>query len=278
MRRNWMLCLCSWLLVACGTGQLTEDQRMLEQIRKDVGFRLDSLQRIDECSWSFASDAVITAPDYELKPDGSLWVYRAILAEPFCAQHEEVVWRNFYKMPDSVMAEALSAEYGRRIGIYHYDLALKNRLEQIFERDQYGRMQWTLSRGSQRDETPREALLRLRAARIDSLNQLKVSRILSQQGFPSKDRVGGFAREAVWIVVQHAGLGMQKACLPILEQAAAAGNLEPAAVAALHDRIDVREGLPQKYGTQRGGDGKLCRLLDKKMVNQWRQEVGLPPI
>ena len=77
-----MLCLCSWLLVACGTGQLTEDQRMLEQIRKDVGFRLDSLQRIDECSWSFASDAVIpAAPDYELKPDGSLWVYRAILAD-----------------------------------------------------------------------------------------------------------------------------------------------------------------------------------------------------
>ncbi|WP_177166319.1 hypothetical protein [Prevotella sp. kh1p2] len=43
-------------------------------------------------------------------------------------------------------------------------------------------------------------------------------------------------------------------------------------------RIGVREGRPQKYGTQRGSDGKLCRLLDKKMVNQWRQEVGLPPI
>ena len=55
------------------------------------------------------------------------------------------------------------------------------------------------------------------------------------------------------------------------------GNIQAALVAALHDRIDVREGRPQKYGTQRNGN-RLCPLLNEKMVNQWRKEVGLPPL
>ena len=46
-------------------------------------------------------------------------------------------------------------------------------------------------------------------------------------------------------------------------------------MAILKDRIDVREGRPQKYGTQRGQDG-LCPLLDDSHVNEWRKEVGLP--
>ena len=64
---------------------------------------------------------------------------------------------------------------------------------------------------------------------------------------------------------------------PMLERAATEGNIQAALVAALHDRIDVREGRPQKYGTQRNHNG-ICPLLNKKMVNQWRKEVGLPPL
>ena len=37
--------------------------------------------------------------------------------------------------------------------------------------------------------------------------------------------------------------------------------------------IDIREGRPQKYGTQFN-----CPLLDSLRVNEWRKEVGLPPI
>ena len=40
---------------------------------------------------------------------------------------------------------------------------------------------------------------------------------------------------------------------------------------------EIREGRPQKYGTQWGSDG-LCPLLDASRVNEWRKEVGLPPI
>ena len=50
-------------------------------------------------------------------------------------------------------------------------------------------------------------------------------------------------------------------------------NIEPAGAALEH----IREGRPQKYGTQSGHDG-LCPLLDASRVNEWRKEVGLPPI
>jgi len=72
-------------------------------------------------------------------------------------------------------------------------------------------------------------------------------------------------------------LDVQKEYLPMLERAATEGNIQAALVAALHDRIDVREGRPQKYGTQRNSNG-LYPLLNEKMVNQWRKEVGLPPL
>ena len=46
----------------------------------------------------------------------------------------------------------------------------------------------------------------------------------------------------------------------------------------LKDRIVVREGRPQKYGTQMDGEKRLCPLLDASHVNEWQKEVGLPPL
>ena len=111
----------------------------------------------------------------------------------------------------------------------------------------------------------------------DSTNLEMVTRILAETGYPSKSRVGDFASQTVWLVIQHSDLEVQKQYLPQLETAARNGDLPPAMIAALKDRIDVREGRPQKYGTQLGPEG-LCPLLDASRVNEWRKEVGLPPI
>ena len=53
---------------------------------------------------------------------------------------------------------------------------------------------------------------------------------------------------------------------------------DPVFLALLRDRIDVREGRPQRYGTQIDGKGNIAPLLDAARVSQWRQEVGLPAI
>ena len=110
----------------------------------------------------------------------------------------------------------------------------------------------------------------------DSLNLVLVGNILSQHGYPRKELVGEFANQAVWLVFQHANLDYQKRFLPQLEEAVSRGDVAPLFLALLQDRIDVREGRPQRYGTQIDDKGKLAPLLDATRVNQWRQEVGLP--
>ena len=428
----------SSLLFACGSAKLTEEQRMQNEIRRDIPFQLDSLKSINNDCWSFVSNSIITVePDYEIRNNSSLWVYHTFFDGPKQAQQPNIVWRNifikkrkhriicvdrvlidkktkgiiyilqsrnksyascghynwdvtrlehleivgsilegmkdltlkrfnlscnapklvssdikkpssqddywrlifhadslyeqgryddairvyteafaddryifpsklssvayklrmvdkdeaaykfdkhrirmekdYYQMPDSATVPSYEDEFDKRADIYNYDLSLKNHLEEMLERDQAYRTQWILSRQLHHEETQYDIALRLRADSIDSLNQVEIRQILKEHGFPKKTEVGTSACEAAWIIIQHAPLDVQKEYLPMLEKAATEGNIQAALVAALHDRIDVREGRPQKYGTQRNGNG-LCPLLNEKMVNQWRKEVGLPPL
>lgn len=428
----------SSLLFACGSAKLTEEQRMQNEIRRDIPFQLDSLKSINNDCWSFVSNSIITVePDYEIRNNSSLWVYHTFFDGPKQAQQPNIVWRNlfikkrkhriicvdrvlkdkktkgiiyilqsrnksyascghynwdvtrlehlelvgsiledikdltlkrfdlssnapklvssdikkpssqddywrlifhadslyeqkhyddaihvyteafaddryifpsklssiayklrmvdkdeaaykfdmhrirmekdYYQMPDSATVPSYEDEFDKRADIYNYDLSLKNHLEEMLERDQAYRTQWILSRQLHHEETQRDIALRLRADSIDSINQAEIRKILKEHGFPKKTEVGTSACEAAWIIIQHAPMNVQKEYLPMLEKAATEGNIQAALVAALHDRIDVREGRPQKYGTQRNGNG-LCPLLNAKMVNQWRKEVGLPPL
>ncbi len=87
----------SSLLFACGSAKLTEEQRMQNEIRRDVPFQLDSLKSINNDCWSFASNGIITVePDYEIRDEGSLWVYHTFFDEPKQAQQSNIVWRNLF--------------------------------------------------------------------------------------------------------------------------------------------------------------------------------------
>ena len=180
---------------------------------------------------------------------------------------------DFYEEPTSSTFLQLRDTFELRQHKWDYDLTQKQYLEWIFERDQYDRMLWFLA-SSKRTESPaRVEKLAQRAMDTDSTNLQLVSRILSETGYPRKSKVGGFATQTVWMIIQHSDLGRIKQFLPQLEEAVRRGDLAPAYLAATKDRIDIREGRPQKYGTQFN-----CPLLDSLRVNEWRQEVGLSPI
>ena len=180
---------------------------------------------------------------------------------------------DFYEEPTSSTFLQLRDTFELRQHKWDYDLTQKQYLEWVFERDQYDRMLWLLA-SSKRTESPaRVEKLARRAMDTDSTNLQLVSRILSETGYPRKSKVGDFATLTVWMIIQHSDLGRIKQFLPQLEEAASRGDLAPAYLAATKDRIDIREGRPQKYGTQFN-----CPLLDSLRVNEWRQEVGLSPI
>lgn len=184
---------------------------------------------------------------------------------------------DFY-LEDAPVFAALADTFRSRAQRYGYDVALKERLEQIFEHDQYDRALWRLACTESGGDSLRIQQLARRAINTDRANLIAVNDLLQGQGFPQKKRVGEFAVQAVWIVFQHSDLDNQKHFLPILRKAVASGDIDPACLAILEDRINVRDGKPQRYGSQYGPDGKLCPLLDSSRVDEWRKEVGLPPL
>lgn len=193
-------------------------------------------------------------------------------------RHRIAMEKDFYEDPSVTTHIELKDTFEMRSRQWNYDLALKETLENIFERDQYDRLLWSHAVKNNPDDTERNERLARRALMTDSLNLVLVDEILSQHGFPRKEQVGDFGNQAVWLVFQHANLDYQKRFLPQMEAAVSHGYIAPLYLALLRDRIDVREGRPQRYGTQIDGKGNLAPLLDASRVNQWRQEVGLPPI
>ena len=193
-------------------------------------------------------------------------------------RHRIAMEKDFYEDPSVTTHIELKDTFEMRSRQWNYDLALKETLENIFERDQHDRLLWSHAVKNNPDDTERNERLARRALMTDSLNLVLVDEILSQHGFPRKEQVGDFGNQAVWLVFQHADLDYQKRFLPQMEAAVSHGYIAPLYLALLRDRIDVREGRPQRYGTQIDGKGNLAPLLDASRVNQWRQEVGLPSI
>jgi hypothetical protein len=69
--------------------------------------------------------------------------------------------------------------------------------------------------------------------------------------------------------------------LPILENEAKRGEVSPANVAMLFDRVSLHRGQPQRYGTQFyvKGDAVVPGFVEKPAtVDSLRVSVGLPPM
>lgn len=96
--------------------------------------------------------------------------------------------------------------------------------------------------------------------------------------------MGDDGADAAWSILQHA-IGhpdLQRRCLPLLKDAVASGDINPAHPAYLEDRICVLEGRPQRYGTSfdwdENGELNPHPLQDPERVDAYRASVGLEPL
>lgn len=114
---------------------------------------------------------------------------------------------------------------------------------------------------------------------VDRRNTARIREIVARAGWPDKGLVGQDGAQAAWLLVQHADdLAFQRHCLALLEQAGS-GLVDPAHVAYLADRVRVKEGRPQLYGTQlleREGQLVPCPIEDEEHVDRRRARAGLP--
>lgn len=116
----------------------------------------------------------------------------------------------------------------------------------------------------------------------DSINLIKVMTILDEKGWVGANLVGSQANQTLFLVIQHADLKYQQKYLPMMREAVKKGNAKGSALAYLEDRVALREGRRQIYGSQ------LSMSMDKKSfvypledpdnVDKRRAEVGLGPL
>jgi hypothetical protein len=120
---------------------------------------------------------------------------------------------------------------------------------------------------------------------LDAKNTARMKDIVRQFGWPGPELVGEDGTEAAFLLVQHADHDFQKEMLPLVRDAYIAKKLSGQDYALLLDRVLVRDGKPQIYGTQAKGVDKwngnepvFDPIEDEANVDRRRAEVGLPPM
>lgn len=165
----------------------------------------------------------------------------------------------------------------------NYDKPLQAELLAIYDEDQKYRIQMNETQKKFGPESKEMQDLWKITDQKDSINLLKVKKILDEKGWVGKDKVGAQANSALFLVIQHADLETQKKYLPMMKEAVTKGNASPASLALLIDRIEIREGRKQIYGSQIGTNPSnktlyVLPLVDPDNVDKRRAEVGLGPI
>ena len=122
-----------------------------------------------------------------------------------------------------------------------------------------------------------------REAESDSVNMARLEEIIARHGWPGQSLVGNRAAVAAFLILQHGSLQQQEKYLPIVKAASDKGDVEPAHLAMLQDRVLMRQGKPQIYGTQlwndpSSGELGLYPIEDSANVNSRRAEIGLAPV
>ena len=164
-----------------------------------------------------------------------------------------------------------------------FDKPLKEQLETIYIRDQtlrqlYGEAVAKFGRDSDEMNYFMEVM-----AEQDRINKKEVVDILDTHGWVGMSKVGGKANMALWLVVQHAPLDVQETYLPLLQESVAERESSGRHLAMLEDRILMRRGSPQVYGSQivtdeETGKQVMFEIKDPEYVNQRRKAIGLGPI
>ena len=84
----------------------------------------------------------------------------------------------------------------------------------------------------------------------DVTNLSQVLDIIDTHAWLGKNEIGEKANQTLWLVIQHASLDIQQKYLPLLAKSVEKGESDGWNLAFLEDRILLRKGEKQKYGTQ----------------------------
>lgn len=117
----------------------------------------------------------------------------------------------------------------------------------------------------------------------DSINFLKVSLILDRYGWLGSEAIGVEGNRTLFMVIQHSPLKDQEKYLPVIRQAVKDGKATAGNLALLEDRVSLRKGKRQIFGSQVSWNLKtnvyyVLPLEDPDNVDKRRAAMGLMPL
>ena len=110
-----------------------------------------------------------------------------------------------------------------------------------------------------------------------------VTTILDKYGWLSKEEVGQTASGALWLTIQHSDLATQLKYFPLLKEAVKNDKADPTDVAMLEDRMALKQGKKQIYGSQLPPHpitkkSTVWAIENPEKVDERRAKVGLEPM
>ncbi len=193
----------------------------------------------------------------------------------FLFLHKHIEWDEITQKV-RVNREAESKKLGKYAEV-------KKRLEEIYELDQKYRTDymnlWQKYGGESVVIKDIQKKMRIQ----DSLNFVYIDSIISKYGWVGYDTIGHRANQAIFLVIQHADSASQEKYLPVMKKAVNENRAFGFHLALLEDRVLMKRGEKQIYGSQINCDetGKNCNvwpIADEKNVDKRRAEVGLEPL
>ncbi len=113
----------------------------------------------------------------------------------------------------------------------------------------------------------------------DSINLIKIEKILDERGWLGSNIIGAQGNGTLFLVIQHSDIETQLKYLPMMREAVKLGNARASSLALLEDRVALRQGKRQIYGSQihsdKNGEKFVAPLIDPENVDTRRAEVGL---
>ena len=155
-------------------------------------------------------------------------------------------------------------------------------LDSIYQQDQAPRLKF-LDAIRQKEKATAIDSLRKIMLQKDQENLRKVISIIDQYGWLSPQKVGMNASQALFLVIQHADLATQKKYLPMIRAAEKNGEILSSNLALLEDRINMRDGKKQIYGSQSFTDKQTGQLYfypiaEPDHLDERRKSMGLVPM
>ncbi|CAM1349682.1 DUF6624 domain-containing protein [Tenacibaculum insulae] len=162
----------------------------------------------------------------------------------------------------------------------NYDKELVTILDKIYFDDQSTRSQIRSKEKKYGRDSKEMRIFWKEILHKDSINLLKVSKILDTRGWPSKNKIGARGTLTIFLVIQHGNQEVKLKYLSMIQEALKKNWLPKRQYAMFYDRLVLGQGKKQLYGTQLAMSKEnkkpyVLPLDDARNVDKRRAEMGL---